>query len=79
MEGHETTEKMKCEICGTEENVGIYAGGPFPILCKSCEKIVVLVIERYLDMIGLMPFRVVAGAVYNHHFTKDGDEKRRRK
>ena len=59
---------LKCELCGTKNNVDLICGGPFSQLCKTCEPIVCKVIGKYLDMLGILPFRVVAGTVYQHHF-----------
>lgn len=64
---------LKCEICGTKKDVDLFCGGPFFQLCKTCEPIVCKVIERYLDMLGNLPFKIVAGTVYNHHFKKEGE------
>ena len=61
---------LKCELCGSEKEVDVYCGGPFFQLCKTCDPIVCKVIEKYLDKLGILPFRVVAGTVYKHHFKK---------
>lgn len=63
--------KLKCEICGTEENVDMYAGGPFSKLCKDCERTVNVVIERYINMLNMMPFGVVAGT-FHKQYLKEG-------
>lgn len=73
-----TKERLTCEVCGKTAlwpEVDLYCGGPFTYLCKDCDKIVCKVIERYLDMLSFLPFRVVAGTVYKHAFKKENEEK----
>jgi len=75
IEGRDMTkERLTCDLCGKTAywpNVDIYCGGPFGQLCKDCDPIVCKVIDHYLGMLELLPFRVVAGTIYKHAFKEE--------